>query len=299
MDSRNWEKCHHFPQSPSGRVRVLGHGAFPVYLVAGDRLSALVETGISATADGVCCELDRSGVAPDIIVITHPHGDHVTGLEVIRGRFPAVRVVAGAGAAEFLSRPRIAEAIAAEDRHMSSCLALRGYPGRPPIDKAPSLDGAMICSDGEEIDLGGVTIRFVAVGGHAPGNLVVFVPEERALLASDSLGFHYPEGGFFPVFFTGYGEFMASLDRLEALHPDRLGLGHHGWMEGAEVGEAFALARRFASVLRERLKEDPSDEETLVSGIFAEFYRDELTLYSRENIGECCRLLLRRSREEV
>ena len=54
MDSRNWEKCHHFPQSPSGRVRVLGHGAFPVYLVRGDRSSALVEAGISATADDVC-----------------------------------------------------------------------------------------------------------------------------------------------------------------------------------------------------------------------------------------------------
>lgn len=299
MDSRNWEKCHHFPQSPSGRVRVLGHRAFPVTLVAGDRSSALVEAGISATADDVCRRLDRSGVVPDLIVITHPHGDHVAGLDAIRRKYPTMWVVAGEGAAAFLSHPRIAEAIVAEDRHMSSCLALRGYPGRPPIDKAPSLDGAAICGDGEEIDLGGVTLRLVAVGGHAPGNLAVFVPEEKALLASDSLGFHYPGGGVFPVFFTGYGEYMASLARLESLHPERLGLGHYGWMEGAEVGETFALARRCASVLRERLKEDPSDEETAVSMLFNEFYRDELTLYSRENIKECCRLLLRRSREEV
>jgi hypothetical protein len=91
---------------------------------------------------------------------------------------------------------------------------------------------------------------------------------------------------------------MAALERLESLNPGRLGLGHYGWMEGAEVGEAFALARRCASVLRERLKADRSDEKTAVSMIFNEFYRDELTLYSRENIGECCRLLLRRSREE-
>ena len=69
-------------------------------------------------------------------------------------------------------------------------------------------------------------------------------------------------------------------------------------MRGAEVGEAFALARRCASGLRERLKTDPRDDETAVSVIFAEFYRDELTLYSRENILDCCRLLLRRSREE-
>jgi hypothetical protein len=35
------------------------------------------------------------------------------------------------------------------------------------------------------------------------------------------------------------------------------------------------------------------------TGISAEFSRDELTLYSRENIQDCCRLLLRRSREEA
>jgi hypothetical protein len=52
-----------------------------------------------------------------------------------------------------------------------------------------------------------------------------------------------------------------------------------------------------ASDLRERLKNDRRNDETAVAGIFSEFYRDELTLYSRENILDCCRLLLRRSRE--
>ena len=300
MDSRNWGKCHHFPQTPSGRVRVLGHGAFPVTLVRGDRCTALVEAGISATVDDICRGLDRSGAAPDFIVITHPHGDHVAGLDAIRVRFPAIRVLAGEGAAEFLSRPRVAEAIVAEDHYLSSCLSAWGGPtGRSALGTAPSLSGAAICGDGEELDLGGVTLRFLAVGGHAPGNLAVFIPEERTLLASDSLGFYYPGGWIFPLFFTGFGEYMATLDRLESLHPESLGLGHYGWMRGAKVGETFALARRCASDLRERLKNDPRDDETAVAGIFAEFYRDELTLYSRENIMDCCRLLLRRSREEV
>ena len=266
MDSRNWEKCHHFPQSPSGRVRVLGHGAFPVYLVT---RRSLIRAGRNGDIGDGRWRLSRArsiGGRSRIIVSTHPHGDHVAGLDAIRGRFPAIRVVAGAGAAAFLSRPRVAEAIVAEDRHMSSCLAARGgSAGRSPMDTAPSLDGAAICGDGEELDLGGVTLRFLAVGGHAPGNLAVFIPEERTLLASDSLGFYYPGGRFFPVFFTGFGEYMATLDRLESLHPEGLGLGHHGWMRGAEVGEAFALARRCASDLRERLKNDPPDEETAVS----------------------------------
>lgn len=298
MDSRNQKNRHPFPQQLSGRIRVLGNGPFPVYLVRGDRLSALIEAGISATADEVVRRLDRLGVTSDFIVITHPHGDHLTGLGFLRERYPGIRVLTGEGAAAFLSHPAAA-AIVAEDRHMAAYLAARGYPvGCTPVEKVPDLEDALICKDGEELDLGGVTLRFLEVRGHSPGNLTVFVPEEKTLLASDCLGFHYSGGGFFPVFFTGYREYMATLDRLESLRPEILGLGHHGFMRGAQVGEAFVLARRSAAGLRERLKNDPRDGETVVAEIFTEFYRDELALYSRENIINCCRLLLRRSLEE-
>jgi len=86
--------------------------------------------------------------------------------------------------------------------------------------------------------------------------------------------------------------------RLESLRPEILGLRHHWFMRTEEAAETFALARRSAVGLRERLKNDPRDGETVVAEILNEFYRNELTLYSRENIINCCRLLLRRSLEE-
>jgi glyoxylase-like metal-dependent hydrolase (beta-lactamase superfamily II) len=300
MDSRNLKKSHPFPHELSGRVHVLGNDAFPTYLVRGDRSSALIEAGISATAGEAMDQLGRLGVEPDFMVITHPHGDHLTGLDTIRKRFPAIRVIAGEGAAAFLSHPRAAEAIVAEDRHLGAALRAKAYPaGSPAVSKVPLLAGGLIRSDGEELDLGGITLRFLEVPGHAPGNLAVFIPAVRVLLASDCLGFPYPVGRFFPLFFTGYAEYMSTLDRLASLKPAILGLGHHGVMEGAETGAAFTLAGRCASDLRERLRSGPREEEGMVAEIFAEFYRDELTLYSRENIMSCCRLLIRRSREEV
>lgn len=299
MDSRKPEKCHPFPRQLSGRIRVLGDGRFPVYLIRGDRCSALVEAGISATVDEVVRGLDELEVTPDFIVITHPHGDHAMGLDPLRERYPGIRVLAGEGAAAFLSHPAAAAAIVAEDGLMGAYLAARGYPvGCPPAVKAPDLYGALICKEGEELDLGGVTLRFLKVRGHSPGNLAVFVPEEKALLASDCLGFRYSGGGFFPIFFTGYRDYMAALDRLESLHPENLGLGHHWFSGKEEAAEAFVTARRSAAGLRERLRDDSRDSETVVAGIVNEFYRDELTLYSRENITNCCRLLLRRSLEE-
>jgi glyoxylase-like metal-dependent hydrolase (beta-lactamase superfamily II) len=299
MDSRKPKKCHPFPQQLSGRIWVSGDRPFPVYLVRGDHGSALIEAGISATADEVVRGLDWLEATPDFIVITHPHADHMMGLTPLRERYPCIRVLAGDGATAFLSHPAVAAAIVAEDRHMAAYLAARGYPvGCAPVKKAPDLGDALICKDGEELDLGGVTLRFLEVRGHSPGNLAVFIPGEKTLLASDSLGFHYSGGGFFPVFFTGYREYMATLDRLESLRPEILGLGHQWFMRTDEAAAPFVPARRAAVGLRERLRDDSRDGETVVAGIVNEFYRDELTLYSRENIINCCRLLLRRSLEE-
>jgi len=181
---------------------------------------------------------------------------------------------------------------------MSSCLFKQGYPtcGDFP-GQAPDLQEAGICGDGAELELGGVTLRFWDVRGHSPGNLAVFIPEEGALLASDCLGFHFGAGGIFPVFFTGYREYMEALDCLESLRPEILGLGHH-WFSGGEAAGTFGPARSSAAGLRERLRADSRDGETVIAEMVNEFYRDELTLYSRENITNCCRLLLRRSLEE-
>lgn len=300
MDTRNQKKSHRFPHELSTCLHVLGSDAFPIYLVRGNRRSALIEAGISATAGEALDQLGCLEDEPDFVVITHPHGDHLTGLDTIRTRFPAIRVIAGEGAAAFLSHPRAAAAIVAEDRHLGAVLHAKGYPAvSPAVSQVPFLAGEMIRGEGEELDLGGVVLRFLEVRGHAPGNLAVFIPAAQALLVSDCLGFHYPAGRFFPLYFTGYAEYMTTLDRLASLQPAILGLGHYGVMQGAEAGAAFALARRCASGLRERLRSGPEEEESMVAEIFAEFYRDELTLYSRENIMNCCRLLIRRSREEV
>jgi 2-aminobenzoylacetyl-CoA thioesterase len=299
MDSRKPKKCHPFPQPLSGRIWVTGERPFPVYLIRGDRSSALVEAGISATADGIARRLDGLGVTPDFIVITHPHADHVMGLYPLRGRYPGIRVLAGEGAAAFLSHPAAKAAIIEEDRHMAAYLADRGYPvGGAPPGRVPDLQDAAVCDEGEALDLGGVTLRFLEVRGHAPGCLAVFIPEEKALFASDGLGFHYSAGGSFPVFFTGYRDYMDALDRLESLRPEILGLGHHWFMGKAEAAGAFGPARSSAAGLWKRLKADSRNGETVIADMVNEFYRDELTLYSRENITNCCRLLRRRSLEE-
>lgn len=297
MGRPSQERAAIFPERLAEGLWVLGNSFFNLYLVRGKTASALVETGISATADEVIGQLEKLGVKPDTLIVTHPHPDHINGLDALRERYPEACVVIGPGAREFLAHPRTEAALVAEDRFMVEFLESRGYrPGRPPIGRPPSVDGARVAGDNETLDLGGVTLRFLHVGGHAIGNILVHVPELQALMAADSLGFRIPSIGFFPIFFTGYTDYMATIDRLEALEPRILCLAHQGPLMGQDARKAFRDAREATRSLFEEIRHDPRNEDALIQDLYPRFYRDELALYTPENIIGCCRLIIRRSR---
>lgn len=277
---------------------VLGNSYFNIYLARGKKGSALFETGISATVDEVAGQLRILGISPDYIFVLHPHPDHINGLPGLGSLFPATRVVAGPGAAEFVAHPRTAQALVAEDSFMSGFLKEAGFPvDRPPLEEPPSLQNSTVMKDRDRVDLGGLTLEILSAPGHAIGGIAVHILELKAVLASDCLGFRFPGlSDFFPIFFTGYAEYMSTIDRLESLRPEILGLAHQGPLLGVDAQAAFRLARRSAQAMLE-LVLGAESESGLIEQIFEKFYRDEMKMYTRENIETCCRLLIKRSRE--
>jgi len=287
-----------FPGSLAPGVWVLGHGFFTVYLVRGSRKTALIELGVSATVDAVVAQLQSLGIKPDFLVMMHPHGDHIDGLPGLLRAYPAARVVAGPGAEAFIAHPKTAKALVDEDRFITDFMSKQGVASsQSSLTEAPTLAGSLTVNDGDTIDLGGRTLQFLTVKGHAPGGIAVFIPEIRVLMPSDSLGYRFSRGGFFPIYFTGYNDYMATIDRLESLQPEMLCLPHQGALCGEARHRAFADARRAAADMRNRILNDTRSDDHIVADIFNDFYRDELKLYTRENIVGCCRLLIKRSRE--
>ena len=288
-----------FPRLLTDGLWVLGNYYFNLYLVKGEQASALIEVGVSAVVDDVIRQLEGLQVSPTFLVVTHPHADHITGLPGLRERFPQALVVAAEGTPEFLAHPKAGKAIVPEDRHMTNFLEAHGIkPGRPPVEEAPTLENCLIARDNDEMDLRGLTLRFLSVKGHAPGKIVAWVPQIRALMLSDSLGFRFPGRGVMPLFLTGYSDYIATLDRLEALQPSIIGVAHQGPVVGKkEVDEAFREARQTAAELRDRILRDQRDADDLVRDIFNTYYRDELTLYTEQNIVNCAKLVVKRARE--
>jgi 2-aminobenzoylacetyl-CoA thioesterase len=286
-----------FPEKLAENFWLIGNYYFSLYLVRGRKASALVETGISATCDSVIDQLETLGIAPDYIVVTHPHSDHATGLTGLCDRFPHATPVIGQGAREFVAHPKALSAMIREDRFMTTSLGERGFPiGRPPIADFNFPEAAIEVARPHEIDLGGTTLRCFPVKGHSPGNIIVHIPQKEALMVSDSLGFHYPGRFICPLFFTGLADYLATIDELAALKPRILGFGHQGPVIGAEAADAFIAAREAALGLREEILSIRGDDN-LAERLFEKFYRDEFTLYSEENISGCMHLLIRRGLE--
>lgn len=289
-----------FPTRLTEGLWVLGNYYFDLYLVQGRQGSALIEVGVSGVIDDVIKQLDSLKIRPTFIVVTHPHADHITGLPALMERFPQALVVAGEGAPDFLAHPKAADSILPEDRHMSEFLSAHGIePGRPPLQDPPSLQNCLVAKDGDEMDLGDVTLRFLSIKGHSPGKIVVHIPELDALILSDSLGFRYPGRGIFPLFLTGFSDYTSGLDRLEALGAKIVGVAHQGPLVGDEPAEAFKEARQEAVLLKNKILDDHRDKDEIIREIFERYYVDECTMYTRENIMTCARLLVKRALQET
>jgi 2-aminobenzoylacetyl-CoA thioesterase len=293
----NYEIKGVFPRQLAPGLWVLGNYFFNLYLVRGYQASALIEVGVSGVVDEIIRQLELLNVRPTFLVVTHPHADHVTGLAGLKEKFPQALVVAGEGAAEFLAHPKAAPAVVQEDRHMSEFLAAHGIqPGRPAVEEPPSLRDCMVAQEGDEMDLGGITLRYLVVKGHAPAKINVYIPEIKALILSDSLGFRFPGRGVFPMFLVNYSDYLATLERLEKLNPAILGVAHQGPVMGHEVQEAFREAREKAVELRSKIINDSRNPEKVIQDVFEEFYKDEMTIYTRENIMNCAKLVVRRAK---
>jgi glyoxylase-like metal-dependent hydrolase (beta-lactamase superfamily II) len=279
---------------------VLGNHYFSMYLVRGRNAAALIEMGVSAIVDRVIQQLESLDIDPTYLIIAHPHADHITGLGALRERYPDAVVVAGERTKTFLTHPKTQETMLKEDLFISKRLFVLGFrPGRPPITAFEFPDDYMVVKERQDIDLGGITLRCVKVEGHSPGNIAIHVREIDALMVSDSLGFHFPGQAFLPLFLTDFSDYINTIDCLKSFNPHILGLGHQGPLMGLAARNAFRLSRQAAFDMLARVMNDEKRADELAEEIFKEYYRDEFTLYSEENIRSVAHLLVRRGRETL
>lgn len=253
----------HFTDYGHGITRIdcgyLRPGLAACYLLVQEGRAAFVDTGTWHTVPLMLEALARAGLAPedvDYVCPTHVHLDHAGGAGELMRRLPNACLVAHPRGAPHLIDPGKltagARAVYGEDKFRDGFVELVPVPAARVIE-AP---------DGFELSLNGRRLRFLDTPGHASHHYCIWDETSRGCFTGDTFGISYRE------FDTAAGPFVfppttpvqfkpeawhQSLDRLLALHPERMFLTHFGMVLEVprlavelhrRIDEYAALARR-------------------------------------------------------
>lgn len=295
--NRSW------PEKLTNHVTVFGNGHFRHYL-AGEYQDVLIECGVTASARHFAKQVSDSGrPAPDKLLVTHAHFDHVCGIPELKRHFPEAEVLASPAAARVMDNPKVVAGFFDQDRQIAGNLeteAPGADAGRPPRQKRIEVDRTV--SGGDRIALkGGGHLELIAAPGHSPCGLAAWFEKDRVLFVSDALGFQISDETIFPVFFHAYRPYIETIERLAKYPAGVLAFPHERIRQGKDVKAFFLQALSAARDVREEVVSevgkgrDPSDLKQM---LFDRFYRGNLRIYTPENIRLCVDLLVRRSIED-
>jgi glyoxylase-like metal-dependent hydrolase (beta-lactamase superfamily II) len=214
-----------------------------VGLVVGDGACLVVDTrGDEAQGAEFATAVREITETPWTVVLTHAHFDHVLGTaafepaEVWAHERAAALLVPGAdlGRAEFV---REYEAAGRDEDAALLAAARVVEPSRTVRERAT-------------VDIGGRTVHFDHFGpAHTEGDLVISVPDARAVFAGDLVEHDSVTGSFSAESFgpeTRLANWVHALERVAAIDPDTVICGH-----GAPVDRDFVISAR--AELQEKL----------------------------------------------
>lgn len=136
---------------------------YNAYLVKGEK-TALIETVKAGFEEQLLGRLEGLVNPEDVdyIVLNHTEPDHSGALGRLLERMPRAQVVASRAAVAFLSQ-----------------MLNKDFPHR-------------VVGHGEEIDLGGKTLRFISAPFlHWPDSMFTYLPQNKVLFTCDAFGCHY------------------------------------------------------------------------------------------------------------
>ena len=153
-------------------------------------------------------EVRDNDVKIKYIILTHGHSDHICGVNEHKAEFPDAKIVAYKDEEAMLENPNLNQS--------------PGF-GVPYSTKAD-----ILVSDGDELKVGDVTLKFIHTPGHTEGGMCIYVKEAKALFSGDTLFRQSIGRTDFPG--GSYKEIMDSIRKKLFLLPDDTNVfpGHMG-----------------------------------------------------------------------
>lgn len=215
-------------------------GLAAIHVVIHRGRAAIVDAGTAASVPRVLAALREAAVAPeqvDWLVLTHIHLDHAAGAGPLMQACPNARVVVHPRGVRHLADPTRLWSANAEVYGSERVLELYGEP----VPIAP--ERIVAGEEGLRIELAGRSFRVLDTPGHTRHHIALWDETARSCFVGDVFGVSYREldsdGRCFVFPSTMPSEFdpdalHVSIDRIVALRPEAIYLGHYSRVTGVE-----------------------------------------------------------------
>ena len=237
------------------RILLLGRRESCVYLVRGNDEYALVGGGTAYIIPDILEQLERFDVPEDQIrrmIILHAHFDHCGIIPFFKKRWPWAAVAASERAKALLSTPKVVQSIAQLNQFLISSSG-REDAARSLCIEFPGITIEQVLKDGDTLMCGGVRLEVMNVPGHSSCSLAVYMPEEKALFASDAGGIPFGDN-VFTAANSNFDQYMVSLDKMSGYDVDIHLAEHYGARTGTDGREFLKKAKASAIETRKILE---------------------------------------------
>ena len=236
------------PGKITDRIWLVGRRESCAYLVGGGNEYALLGGAMAYVAPDVLEEVEAFGIDEhkiQRIVILHSHFDHCGMVPFLKRRWPWATVTASQKSQDLLRKQKVIDSIEMLNQAM---IAQNGL-----SEKGQSLDLRFsdievetVVSDGEVLTCSDLSLEILEVPGHSSCSIAVYIPEEKALFASDAGGIPFGDK-IFTAANANFDLYQQSLEKMAAKDIDIHLAEHYGALSG-EKGRQF-LRRAIAAAV--------------------------------------------------
>ncbi len=219
---------------------VAGFGA--VYLIEAGK-SCLIDAGTKEDARNIIRYIRENGKnLPDYVVLTHTHFDHSQGVHTLREAAAKtnhrMEIMASEPAIHLL-----------EDQSFN-----RVY---DPKRHYENFANVTPLSDGEILDLDGITLQMTYTPGHSRDHMCIVDEQNKNVFVGCALGIKLSDNSFLPPMMPPFWDletYLKSVERIRQIEYDTLSLAHFGCISGDEsrsiLDESVSVCRTWSEIFQ-------------------------------------------------
>ncbi|MBW2249988.1 MAG: MBL fold metallo-hydrolase [Deltaproteobacteria bacterium] len=239
------------PGKVTDRILLLGIKESSVYILKGKDEYAFLGGGMVHIVPEIIEQLKKFKIEEkkiQQIIILHSHFDHCGVVPFFKRRWTWAKITASQRAKELLAAPNVIETIEFMNQ------ALLKEKGREDQAKDLRLEFTGInveevVKDDDIISCGDLTIEIIEVPGHSSCSIAAYVPEEKAMFASDAGGIPFGDQ-IFTCANSNFDKYQESLKKMVGYEIDVYLAEHYGARTGKDANSFLKRSMDFAKEAR-------------------------------------------------